>query len=460
MNLTTKILISQYEKLTEQELSQLFLADPYTWVIYNLKGQEQRLFDLLLWADNNLQFSRFSQTQLAFKLGTTREHINRMLSRLKQLGLVSFKQLGFNLPCIYKLNSYFRTINARDCLQHLFPSIKKIVFKFINSFLTNSKKSHYVLALNKNLIHNVPKRNVIHKRYNSNVNERGLTMTFEEKRRVLERMKNGEIELSPITPSVDGFKSLTLTTAGMVDLTAYTDEVVAYADHVLSKKYGYNNLDNPFGYVIRICKNRSAELGLPVQIPFAHKLREFYGIELSAPKHQPIQRTSTSSNSFQPIQRQKSYDHQGDKQTGMTHVETETSDQLKATITQELLKNENLSYSSNPYQLVGANGHEILSRRKRLATLEGERPCSLPTTPCQEYAYELFLAQHLPRASSPYGEFAALVLERTLANAKRICQNYCGNAESVAPVAPPSWHGTKIDDSEMNLEEVYELPTY
>lgn len=458
MNHTTKILISQYEKLTEQQLSQLFVADPYTWVIYNLKDQERRLFDLLIWADNNLQFSRFSQIQLALKLGTTREHINRMLSRFKQLGLVSFKQLGYNLPCIYKLHSYFRTINARDCLQQLLPSIKKIVFKFVDSFLTNCKKSHYVLALNKNFIHNVPKRNVIHKRYNSNVNEGGLTMTFQEKRRVLERMKNGEMEISPITPSIDGFKSLTLTTAGMVDLTAYTDEVVAYADNVLSQKYGYQNYDNPFGYVIKICKNRSAELGLPVQGRFAHELREFYQIELDAPKHQPIARTFSGANSSQPIQRGKSQDHQGDKQTGMTHVETMTSVEIKAAIDHELSKNENPTYSCNPNQLVGADGRVVLTLLKRLATLEGECPSSLPTTPCENYAK--LKAMQPPSSSGFFGESLADLFKRNLANAHKACQNYCGQDLSVAPAAPREPEGPKFDDSEMNLEEVYEVPTY
>lgn len=478
MNITTKILISQYEKLTQQELSQLFLADPYTWVVYNLNEQEKRLFDLLIWADNNLQFSRFSQSQLADKLGTTRENINRVLAKFKRFGLVAFKQLGYNMPCIYKLNSYFRTINARDCLQHLFPSIKKIIFKFTHSFLTNSKKSHYVLELIKNFIPNVIHNNVIHnvthKSYNSSTaqhREGTKTMTFEEKRRVLERMKNGENGISPITPSIDGFKSLQLTVAGMVDLTAYTDEIVAYADNVLSKKHGYNNFDNPFGYVIRICRNRSAELGLPVQGRFAHELREFYKIELNAPKHQPIARTLSGSNSSQPIQRQKTQDHQGDKQAFNAHVETMTSDEIrteiaavKAAIDQEFAKGEARTSSTNPNQLICVDGNVVLTLRKhlevlekRLATLEGERPYSLPN-PSENY--QRLKAMQPPSSTSFFGESLADLFKRNLANAQKACQDYCGNDMSVAPAAPPSQNGPEIDYSDTNLEEVYELPGY
>lgn len=437
MNNNTVKIISQYNLLTDSKLSQLFLADPFQWVVYNLSFEEKRLFDLLVWADNTHQFSRFSQTHLAEKIGVARETINRMLAKFKRFGLISFKQLGYNMPCIYRLHSYFRTINARDCLQAIIPSIKKRVFKFLDTFLTNRNASHYDKELILNLNVNVNQNCFIKKNVGQNMSRRREKMTFEEKKRVFEEMKNGNAGVSPITSTIDGFKSLTLTTAGMVDLTAYTDEVVAYADHVLSTKYGFSNFDNPFGYVIRICKNRSAELGLPVQVAFAHKLREFYGIELSAPKYQPIARTFAGSYSSQPIQRQKTQDHQGDKQAFNAHVETMTSVELRAAIDQELAKNQKLIHSSNPYQLVGADGHKILAWKKRLATLEGERPSSLPT-PCQDYAQALFLLDQPvdKRLAGPMAEMLKAILVKSLPAKHQRCNDYCGQADYVNP-APP-----------------------
>jgi predicted transcriptional regulator len=441
MNLTIKNLTSQYEKLPEQQLSSLFVADPFTWFVYNLTDVEKELFNLLVWADNNKQFTYFSQLQLAKKIGTTRETINRMLAKLKRFGLVSFKQLGYNLPCVYKIHSYFRTLNARDCLSQLLPAIKKRIFKFIDNFLPNGIKSHYHKQLIKSFINKTRQDKYLYSAVGQQRSGEGEEMTFEEKKKVLQRMRNGELGLSAITPAIENFKSLQLTTAGMVMLTGYMDEIIAYADECLAKKINYSKLDNPFGYVIGICRSKSAELGMPVQGAFAHQLREFYKIELDAPKHQPIVRSSSSTNSYQPIARVPSRNQKGDIDTFAGQLESLSLSELRTALEQELAKNDNLTHSNNPYQIVGADGNKVLSLRKRIKALEGERPSSR-FTPCQEYAHFQWIG------SQPIPPLLQGLFPRVLENHRRACHNYCGDSMSVGPSRPPQRNGTKFDDSE------------
>jgi Crp-like helix-turn-helix domain len=97
----------------------------------NFSKSDFALFDKLLYFFNTNQQVYVSQSKLAALTGCSREHVNRTLSRFKNLGIIS-SLYRHNRTSLYRLSSYFHDFYVRNSLKSLFSSFARLTIFWIS----------------------------------------------------------------------------------------------------------------------------------------------------------------------------------------------------------------------------------------------------------------------------------------------------------------------------------------
>lgn len=206
----------------------------YTWL-------QLKLLNLLMSYERIFNEVRVRQSILAKHLGVSRQWINETLRRFKEDGIIS-SFYRHKRSCIYIISNYFRQPKIRHELRNLLPAIIWLPFVLPNLELTQLLKNikglypitfvyHSSSLRNKNVT-NYDGRNVMK-------NEKTSTMIDNQKK---------EIPKHVFSEAINNFKSGKLSLWGIIELSAFSDDAIRYADEQFGKTFN-EQIKNPFKYL-------------------------------------------------------------------------------------------------------------------------------------------------------------------------------------------------------------------
>lgn len=249
---------SQLKSQIKRDPLGFFSAQPHTMIT---------LCDLLFaWDNHKESFSEY-QEHIADKVGCTREHVNRMLSKLHKLGVIH-KEGEFREKCTYTVNPYFHKQGVRKALSPLFETFRRHAKRFLFSLLLitplvnlsyiNKKSGYITRACASDFAPGNSLRSPT-TLYPKNI-KKGRPLVMSEPRLQAIMALNEKFPLS---------------NHGIAKLSAYSAAAVAYATKQAAtsiKKY------DPFGYIANLCHEYDTKNGYAIDWHGYQLRREAMGI--------------------------------------------------------------------------------------------------------------------------------------------------------------------------------------
>ena len=270
---------SQQRKVTDVAPSNEQLLDnPVIYLNENLTKAEKAVLNHYLALSNTFQDIYFAQSTIGKKTGYSRKSINKILKRLRELGLLDYNYKHMN-TCDYKVSSWFNNKEIRDKLKVLFSSLHylPLIWIIASQASTQHLFSQYKYIYKENISykenrHEIFEFNNFHK-INFEQKRENLDMSAFEQAidSVLNESHNTPKHISSLQPI------LKLTDYGTRYLECFPLEALQFAaTRTLVKRELTGNPWSYFNKLLQIyCQERNFEPDtshLPVQQPYTSGL--------------------------------------------------------------------------------------------------------------------------------------------------------------------------------------------
>ena len=222
----------------------------------NLTRTQRNLIEILIRWSLKYKHVYFRQDTVASILKISRQHCNRLIQWMRDCGLL-VSEYRHKLSCHYTLSSFFFTPSIQSRLRHIFRPLRALSLGLLCSI--SSDVTQYIDKLNKNLTNLIVKRQTDES-----------SMQFTQK-------YHGD---KPVSEAIRGLKTLNLTRAGQIKLSAFPDEAILDAANAF--KYA-KKVKDPFGWFFKLCLEYCKRNEIDPDWSFMHALVDKYKISLSAP---------------------------------------------------------------------------------------------------------------------------------------------------------------------------------
>ena len=189
---------------------------------------------------------------IASVLNMCRKTVDRAIAKFKRDGFIQVINRGVKKSCLYIMSEIFKNPVVRWQLSTIFKSLSKLSVVFLFSTTFSSIRNVHQTDISLDIKEQVGEYTNIKRHTLSK--ERNFAPGFFTEIRGEEPSKIFSVE---IPPALESFKSLKLTLAGKLYLSAYPNDVIVQGDISLKKK-GY--LENPMHYLLgtmnAICKSQ------------------------------------------------------------------------------------------------------------------------------------------------------------------------------------------------------------
>lgn len=283
------------------KLSQEFLDDPVLFISY-LPDSYKRVFEILVTFSNYYTSIYVRQDTIAKKVGISREYCNKILQFFKAHGLIG-TYLRFKTSCLYQLSVVFYDQRMRSYLSTIIKDFKWIswtvlLFSIIRSeelsaiqfTLTNINSYFIYKSFSKNsynLDYNIKVKRQYNLQRQSNsaqaVSASSYNLHNPSTKKIEKRKRIGAYMSELISPALRTLKSLNLTQAGQVKLSAYPDDAIRWADATIAIRNKKSPISQPFSYFNSLCMSYCSDKKLAPQWNHVKKLIAALGIKADEP---------------------------------------------------------------------------------------------------------------------------------------------------------------------------------
>lgn len=232
-------------------------------VIENLSLPERKVMNIILYLTGHHQKVWVCQSTLAAYAGISREWCNRLLSRLRSLGLIGMINRGYDglrqkgRTCLYSVADWFGSDQTRFSLQKYFPALRQQSLIHFTQYIINITESYR--------------------------NRKGTARSDTTKR--VERTvfsQKGETVSYEASKAIQNVNVIKLTRAGQIQLSGFPDEAVLYAQKSMARKPLTSLPTTPFAYFYGICKAYCARKSIPLDYDVIRTLKRQNGISFDA----------------------------------------------------------------------------------------------------------------------------------------------------------------------------------
>lgn len=272
----------------------------------------QRVVNTIFKLDHVFGSLRASHEYIAKQAGVGESTVRRTLKRMRELGMITWKQFtrstneyfiatwtqampfrqrfAYLFPALLAFSSYTLYTPRVLCTGSTWRALRPLNERVYNkentlkgmdiSFKDNNPLScpDYFGFMDQNVLLDLPERLIDEKKIeNRECGDGQLCQTCRKEKR--ERKKEMEMNEASIPSYVEAIKVLTLTPRGKAELSQYHQEAIEFACKQIIKR----EVDNPFTYFSKICKNYSLEHSLPINFVLFKNLSIKLGIGQSDP---------------------------------------------------------------------------------------------------------------------------------------------------------------------------------
>ena len=227
------------------------------------------IFNILLNHSDKYNHVYLSQSTIAKWAGLTREHVNRIIRDLESYGLLLSNYFHMNSK-VYKISSYFKTIDVMSRLRHVFSSFKKFFYQNVTQLVPRKYVSTRTIE--------TTKRGSLQRLWNSLTN----VVKIDKWKDICKTagMLQEVPDSLPISKAISDIKFLRLTRWGKIKLSVFPDEAIYEASIKAKSAYGIKNRFNWFFVVCsKYCKARK----IPLDWSWYTSLQIFFKMPKDAP---------------------------------------------------------------------------------------------------------------------------------------------------------------------------------
>ncbi len=263
-----------------------WLANPIEYFSNSHNKGRIRVLNTLIGYGNVYDSLYAAQKTIADKSDMSREHANRLLQDLEEMGIIRkvrrfVKGTYKELTCKYYLHPIFQDVNFRKKLVTLMPSCWYLPLTLlIAMYATNSSTSagdvtQYNLRDMNNNYYITAKSSE-----NTKTREEYIARRHFYQDNLGEYMKaNPSLLDNFLSPSVKAMReALSLTPSGCIWLSSYPDAVLDAS--LIALKSSKVPIHKPYPWIVAFCNNLCAEQGIEVTFAYSHQIAEQTGIEI------------------------------------------------------------------------------------------------------------------------------------------------------------------------------------
>jgi hypothetical protein len=270
-----------------------WIRDARSYYSHWTRSAEAAIINVLAGYANHHHTVYPTQSTIAMRSGLSREHVNRVISRLESMGMIA-KQWRAYTSCIYKLHPIFNDVNFRGSLKDLMPNLRWLPLLLLvgislgihpqfkpatPGFITLSINS-YPLYIKKLLAIAIKKYNNQYQVDHRVVTRDGKTHITLYPKDMKQKIMESVAMTQPIFTEtvIAAAEFLKLSMAGKCNLSAYDDKVIAIAMQRL-KSYG-KEVQKPFNMLMKLCNEISHEMGMNIDRARAYQVATQFSITL------------------------------------------------------------------------------------------------------------------------------------------------------------------------------------
>lgn len=279
---------NKVEKKLRQEkaFAEFYYSDSVVKTL-SLRFSAKDVLNYIIAYDNMYGTIYVSQDRIAAFLGISREHVNRIIAYLCELGLLGKIYRHFQ-TCLYYLPKFLKDFEVRETLRSVYSACKYLPISVLMSLGDEMKCLSSMIGVNQ--FNNTPyievlensredrsRANVSHNKYNNKDYVNNTTTTSH----VLEKSSRGREARTGVGHDRKYIKGLNLTDAGAIKLMAYPKEAFDYALESLQKSTV--PIKQPFILFSKICFNYCREKGLFADHGFVFSELRRRGLDKDSP---------------------------------------------------------------------------------------------------------------------------------------------------------------------------------
>jgi hypothetical protein len=197
---------------------------------------------------------RISQSTIAAKYDVAREWVNKLLKRWKALGIIKYRQAGFNQSCIYFIHPLLN--QEKNRIKNKLPSAA-LLFA-VSSLYTAVFHGEFTLSNIRKYIYRdsyemVTVRNAGYGFYEQHPSE--TTVVFFKKQQSTTSIsyqptKESSMENKSVINQISDMYGLSV--AEQNNLSGFSEEALQYAFNELKRQNKQNNLNNPVNWIAKV----------------------------------------------------------------------------------------------------------------------------------------------------------------------------------------------------------------
>lgn len=244
-------------------ISQQKHQETLKYFINSLLPHEMKLLQLLVWFNKSSLRIYCAQEYLGLKTGYTRETVNRLLRRFRDVGLITWIYRHRH-TCIYSLASIFDDPEMQKFLGNYIQGVyylpKRMLLSIRKVFQSAYKWTKKRPSGKKLPIDDVTPIKKLSYSFSSNISFLYRTKCIYDQGFTDSKGAKVELNRSEMVRSIESLKNTPMSEADVKAIAAYPDEVIAYADRCTNRK---GSLANPIGYFLVCCReyNKKKLLG-------------------------------------------------------------------------------------------------------------------------------------------------------------------------------------------------------
>jgi hypothetical protein len=293
---------------SRSKLSQEFLQDPVLFISY-LPDTYRRVFEVLVTFSNYYTTIHLRQDTIAQKVGISREYCNKILRFFKAHGLIA-SHFRFKESCLYQLAIVFYDRKVRTYLSTIIRDFKWIswtvlLFSLLRSdelsavqFTLSNINSYFIFKSSSKNSYNLHDKVKVKRQHNLQRQSQAVSASSfnlhspSTKRIGLQspspksiegRQRIGAYMSELVSAAIRAVKSIRLSHAGQVKLSAYPDEAIKWADETIAIRNKNSPINEPFSYFNSLCMRYCSDKKLAPNWEYAKKLTAALKIKADEP---------------------------------------------------------------------------------------------------------------------------------------------------------------------------------
>jgi biotin operon repressor len=213
--------------------------DLINWV-KSLPVVKRKVLNILFHLDNRFSELFPSQKEIAKSIGCSRKHVNTTMAEFEQDGII-LMQYRHMTSDIYKVSSFFKNQQIRELLKRYFSAFMYFSLSCLQVEVTQvTVKESIFISLFRN------------ERVTLGHRSREAEWEYYTKREILMEAKEAL-----------GLESLTQ--QQLLALSEYSYDTIQFA--IISYRQNKDHVENPFAYLLSVCKKRHAQCVVTTQSP-------------------------------------------------------------------------------------------------------------------------------------------------------------------------------------------------